>query len=119
MISLQVSITTNVPAVQDKIDAAMDKQLPVVTREFVDDANFYCREQSGQLMESSYIASDFAKGIARWDTEYALRVYYTGFPLTDVNPFASLMWGHKALEMNSDKYLRLFQEGFGGASSVL
>lgn len=119
MISILLKVTTRYDDIQNKIDNAMQKQLPIVTRAFVDDANIYCREQTGQLLESSYIASDFDKGLAIWDTEYAKRVYYTGFPATNVNPLASLMWGHKALELNRDKYQRVFQEGFGGANSVL
>lgn len=79
-----------------------------VCAEALKDANALCKYQSHKLIESSFTASDFAKGELTWSTEYARRQYFTGTPHTNKNPSASLMWAHKAANANFKKYQAIF-----------
>lgn len=60
------------------------------------DANRFVRVDKGTLRASSYTASDLSKGKIVWHTPYARRVYYTGKPVTIINPQAARLWCEKA-----------------------
>jgi len=81
-----------------------------VSEEALKDSNALCKQQSHKLIESSFSASDLAKGELTWETPYARRQYYTGTPHTNKNPSASLMWAHKAANANFDKYQSIFAQ---------
>lgn len=107
---MRVKVEFNKSAVKARVEGAKNKGLTIITDAFVKDANFYCRQDSGELMRSAIRVSEPEKGRAIWDTPYAKRMYYTGTPAKDVNPNASLMWGHKAALQNNDKYQRMLQK---------
>jgi len=107
---MSVRVTFNKTAVRARVHAASEKALPIMTNEFLKDANYYCREETGELIRSSLRASEPEKGIAIWDTDYARKVYYTGRPSIDTNPNASLMWAHKAHTLHKDKYRRIYDK---------
>lgn len=93
-----------------KIKTVADIGTTEICNEFIKDANFYCREDTSELINSSLRASRPEEGLAVWDTPYAKPMYYLGVPVTDKNPNASLMWGHKAETQNRGKYLRMLQK---------
>lgn len=107
---VRVTVSTDYRKAKNKIDKAIKKALPKVTKELVADANFYCREQTGALKQSALTSSRWNDGIAVWNTPYAKDVYFTGSPATNVNPNASLMWAQRAADENKDKYGRMFEE---------
>jgi hypothetical protein len=92
------------------VEAASKKAQTVITNEFIKDANYYCREDTSMLIKSSLQASKPEEGLAVWDTKYARKVYYTGFPSKDVNPNASTLWGEKAKKQHKDKYKKMGQK---------
>lgn len=71
-----------------------EKALPIVAEQIKTDCNVFAREQSGELIRNTFIEKG-GKEIV-WRTGYAKRVYYTGTPLKNKNPNASLRWCEKA-----------------------
>ena len=119
--------------VKARIQAATAEATPIITNEFIKDANYYCKEDTGVLISSAIRGStlpapslnnpsleDLAilasaegshpeDGFAVWDTPYAKRMYYTGSASHDRNPNASTLWGEKAKRANTKKYQRMAQ----------
>jgi hypothetical protein len=113
-----VKIKFDRQAVTARISGQKDAALGQVTNEFIKDANYYARQDSSELIKSSLKHSDPNKGIARWRTPYAKRMYYVGTPVKDKNPNASLMWAHKAAAQNKEKYRKMFSQLMGGKQNV-
>lgn len=107
---MSVTITHNRAQIASKVRAGADKAVAVLTEQVVKDSNYYCRQDTGALIASSQTASDYKKGIARWDTPYARRVYYTGKPSKDVNSNASLMWVEKARSDKKGEWEKIAQK---------
>ena len=101
---MKVTVTTDKAKIAARVKGASKKAQTVITNEFIKDANFYCREDTSMLIKSSIEHSRPAEGEAIWETPYAREVYYTGFPSTDTNPNASLMWAEKAAKQHKKKY---------------
>lgn len=64
--------------------------LPILSEQILTDCNTYVRKQSGVLEGSAHKEAG-GKYIV-WNGPYAKRVYYTGTPLKNRNPLASLRW---------------------------
>lgn len=92
-----------------KIQTASEKGIAAVTNEALKDANYYAREDTGELIRSSIRASRPAEGELIWDTPYAKKMYYVGHPSTDTNPNASLLWAHRGYAENHKKYERILE----------
>ena len=105
-----LKVTHDKAAITRKVQAAADKSVRVVTEQVVKDSNYYCRQDQGTLIASSQTASDYAKGLAVWDTPYAKRVYYTGVPSKDVNQNASLQWCEKARSAHQNDWREMAQK---------
>lgn len=78
------------------IKKAASAQLKVSDQAFRD-CTRYCKKDTGRLMESGKV--NRSDGTMTWDTEYARAAYYTGSPDRSKNPYASLMWAHKAAQL--------------------
>lgn len=113
-----IKVTLKKHDVMMKVQTASKKALPIVTTEFLKDANAYAREDTGELIRSSIKASELEKGIVRWRTPYARIVYYTGTPVREKNRGADLMWAHKADAENRKRYQKLLQELIEGKRNV-
>ena len=108
---MSAQVTLNTAAVLKRLESiAKDRLVPALANEVLKDSNYYCREDSGALIDSSILASRIKDGVLVWDTPYAKRVYYTGTPSTDRNSNASLMWAQKAASENRDKYQKMLQK---------
>lgn len=110
-----MKLNLNTRAVQVKIQSAFKKALPEMTKLILDDCNRYCKEESGELIASSYQATDFNAGILRWDTPYARRQYwYIPTAKTDVNPQAQWKWCEVARQNHRAEWVayakQLFKE---------
>lgn len=100
----------NNAAIKARINAARDIGMAALGEQALKDANFFCKEDSGVLIDSSRIEKS-GDGISlAWDTPYAKRQYYTGQPSPDKNPNASMMWAHKGEEANKDVHLAILQK---------
>lgn len=106
---MAVRVEFDKAAVAARIKSATEQITPIIANEFIKDANFYCRQDTGELKRSAIRASEPEKGLAVWDTPYAKRMYYTGTPSHDKNPNAVLMWAHVAARKFKAKYARMAQ----------
>jgi hypothetical protein len=97
-------VDINYQAIQQKINQKTDKIILVVSNEFLKDANYFCREDTGETKRSGIRFSLLTEGKIIWKTDYVRKIYYFGSPVKDRNPNASLMWGHKAKDKNMAKY---------------
>lgn len=79
-----------------------------VTEAAFRDCTKYCKKDTGRLMESGQ--TEPSSGIMTWNTEYARRAYYTGAPDKSKNPYASLMWAHKAAEVNRERWKAIVEK---------
>jgi hypothetical protein len=100
-------ININKNAVVARVMGQWDKALPMLTEEILNDCNQYCKEDTGTLIQSSMIHSDFKRGIMKWVTPYARRQYWeirTAYK--DVNPRATWKWVHVAKAKYQAKWTR-------------
>ena len=103
-------------AIKARVNAARDIGMVALGEQALKDANFFCKEYSGALLDGSAIyegsrTEKILDGIAlTWNTPYAKRQYYTGQPSPDVNPNASKMWAHTGEEANKDTHLAILQK---------
>lgn len=97
-------VDINYQAIQQKINRKKDKIILVVSNEFLKDANYFCREDTGETKRSGIRFSLLTEGKIIWKTDYVRKIYYFGSPVKDRNPNASLMWAHKAKSKNMNKY---------------
>ena len=107
---MSVEVTTDFRAITERIARDKEKMTFLVTTQALKDCNKYARRQSGDLIRSSLTATDFNRGILKWNTAYAKKVYWTGIPLKNKNPFARLMWGDYAKKKHGKEWLKIAQE---------
>lgn len=107
---MSVTVTLDKAAVRARVEAVSKRGTSIMANELLKDANHYCREDSGELERSAIRASRPEEGVLIWDTPYAKRTYYTGSPVKDRNPNASLMWAEKAAKENKEKYERMLSK---------
>lgn len=105
-----VKVTLDKSVVMAKVLSASEKATAIVANELLKDANYYCREDTGELIKSSIRASQPEEGKLIWDTPYAKQMYYAGSPSKDTNPNASLLWAQKAADENREQYIEMAQK---------
>lgn len=77
-----------------KVTKALEKAQVVLDEQVLKDSNYFIPKDTGQLEDSSIIASRIGEGELIWDTKYARKVYY-GVEInfhTDMNPNAQALW---------------------------
>lgn len=89
----------------------------VISQQVLADCNYFARKASGDMIVTS-LHSDTQKGELRWDTPYALKVYYHGVPNTTENPNASLMWCEKAKSAFMDDWVEIVRVKMAEALDV-
>ena len=108
-----IRVETDRARIQAEVSARSKEAVKIITNEFIKDANFYCRHDTGELIKSAIRASIPEKGLAIWDKPYAREVYYMGIPAKDKNPNARLEWARVAAEQHTEKYSRMFAKIMG------
>lgn len=88
------------------------KALPILSEQILTDCNTYVRMQSGNLADSGHTEAGGKRIV--WNTPYAKKVYYTGTPLKNRNPNASLRWCEKAKRMHSGEWAAQASKLVGG-----
>lgn len=106
----KIEVVIDKAAVIGKIQVRNEKLRTIVANELLKDANYYCKQDSGELIRSSIRASKPEEGLLIWDTPYAKKQYYTGTASKDTNPNATIMWAHKAKDENKEKYERMMNK---------
>lgn len=90
---------------------AVNKSLALNADTFKDDCNFYCKMDTGRLIDSSYTVVKGTTCSVVWATPYARRQYYTGRPSKDRNANASLQWAAKAQRTYGKQWAALIEKG--------
>lgn len=93
MIRTTVSINWD-ENIEEKAMNAVAKAQVVLDEQVLKDSNYFIPKDTGQLEDSSIIASRIGEGEIIWDTSYARKVYY-GVTInfhTDMNPNAQALW---------------------------
>ena len=112
-----VRIIRNDARIRTRVTAGKKAMLYAVAEQALRDCNYYCLQDQGTLISSSYSASIPAEGKLVWNTPYAKRRYYTGTPSHDVNPNASLMWCEVAHRNFGDDWLKVAQKSYSEGMS--
>ena len=107
---MPVKIEINKTIVIANAGASFEKVRPIVASQVLKDCNLYCKEDTGALIQSSYIHSDLKNGLLIWQTPYAARQYYeirTAYK--DVNPKASWRWVEVAAKLHKEDWAKQAQ----------
>ena len=80
-----------------------------VAQQALKDCNFYCKQDTSALINSSLIHSEPEKGILRWVTPYADYQYSLPAARKDKNPNASPQWCERAYEAHGDTWQRIME----------
>ena len=95
----------------EQVEKAFHMALFAAQEQIRADCNYYCREDTGMLIDSAQTQVDGMELKISWNTPYARRVYYTGTPSTNVNPHASLMWAEVAHTEHGDDWAEILSKG--------
>lgn len=85
-----------------------------LTQQVLKDSNYYIPMDSGALMVSGVVASDFENGKVIWDTPYARKLYWNpqyNFS-TDFNPNARGLWFEEAKARRGRKWRKFVKENY-------
>lgn len=109
-----VTITLNMAAVKERLQEAAQRAVADTAKAALEDCNNYCKQDQGQLINSSYIHSEPEKGILRWKTPYARIQYYVidGVRNKRKRPQARKMWAHHAASVHGAEWLLRMQTAF-------
>ena len=100
----------NLTGAAQTIFSASQRAVEAVSQQVLMDCNFYCKQDTSALINSSSIWSETDKGLLRWVTPYAEFQY--SFPNTrrDKNPHASPQWCKVAQDNHLAEWNRVFTE---------
>ena len=68
-------VDINYQAIQQKINQKTKKIKLVVSNEFLKDANYFCREDTGETKRSGIRFSLLTEGKIIWKTDYVRKIY--------------------------------------------
>lgn len=105
-----VKITFDKDSVIKRIKSATEKGQGLMAQQALKDSNFYCKQDSGDLIASSIKSSNFKKGVLVWNSVYARKQYYIKTASKDKNPNASEMWAHKAARKKGKLWQHILQK---------
>lgn len=108
-----MKVTFNMSAVKERIESAGQKAVFIVVQQALKDCNYYCKQDTSELIDSSILHSDFEKGILIWQTPYARYQYYLDDTRKDKNPNASKMWAHVAFAKHKKEWFDVMKNAFG------
>lgn len=104
---MPVKVIINRKKIEVRVEYAFKQGMGVLANEILNDCNQYCKEDTGELIASSYIHSRLDEGLLIWQTPYARRQYWqirTAY--TDPNPGARWKWAHYAKSVHLSKWVR-------------
>lgn len=106
-----MKVNINPAIVAAKVDNAWHSGLPRLTEEILNDCNQYCKDDTGMLIQSSYVMTEFIDGIIIWQTPYARRQYWAiETAYKDKNPKATWKWCEVAKQHHLDQWQRQAQK---------
>ena len=90
------------------VERATQKAIAAISQQALKDCNFYCKQDTGALIQSSLIHSDIDGGVLKWVTPYAEFQYTFPPARKDKNPNASPEWCNVAETNHKDEWDRVF-----------
>ena len=90
------------------VERATQSAIEATSQQALKDCNFYCKQDTGALIQSSLIHSDIDGGVLKWVTPYAVKQYTFPPTRTDKNPNASPEWCAVAEANHKDEWDRVF-----------
>ena len=100
--------------------AACDEARADTANQVLADSNFYCKRDTGTLIDSALINSLPEQGVVQWVTPYAAAQYTNPATRTEINPNASPEWFNVAKQNHGrqwfDVYRISYNQHFGGGS---
>lgn len=86
------------------VERATQAAIAMTSEQALKDCNFYCKQDTGALIQSSLIHSDIDGGVLKWVTPYAEFQYTFPPTRTDKNPNASTEWCAVAEANHKDEW---------------
>lgn len=86
------------------VERATQAAIAMTSEQALKDCNFYCKQDTGALIQSSLIHSDIDGGVLKWVTPYAEFQYTFPPTRTDKNPNASPEWCAVAEANHKDEW---------------
>lgn len=98
---VNISVEVDFRGLYKKTEQAERRIRYAVTEQVVKDSNFFAPQDTGALMRSALMASNYETGQAIWDVPYASKLYWNPqFNFSrDVNPNAGGLWFETAKSM--------------------
>lgn len=90
------------------VERATQSAIEATSQQALKDCNFYCKQDTGALIQSSLIHSDIDGGVLKWVTPYAEFQYTFPPARKDKNPNASPEWCNVAETNHKDEWDRVF-----------
>ena len=111
---MAVTVNFDVNKILGKINKAKEHTTEILTNEVLKDTNVYVPADEWKTRDSSLSASDFKKGIIRYNTPYAKRLYYDASLNISKkpNPNARGLWFEEAKSINKEKWNRIAKKLF-------
>lgn len=106
--SEDISVTVNLKDVLPDIDAAVEKAVFAAAEQALKDCNRYCKQDFGDLIDSSLVHSDVKSGVLKWVTPYAAYQYKYPGTRYDKNPLACPEWCERAYDNHGDNWEKVF-----------
>ena len=120
MVEARIQIDFNARDVMARSRTGCDAAQFDVANQVLIDSNFYCKRDTGMLIESAIINSLPEQGIVQWVTPYAAMQYSNPATRTEINPNAAPEWFDVAKRNHCrqwiDVYRASYAQAFGGGS---
>lgn len=114
-----VTVTINKRAIGIRVDTANKAALAALTEIVLRDCNRYCKQDTGNLIASSYTLPGLGKVV--WNTPYARTQYWKIRGAShDKNPFATWRWCETAKTNHGEDWLEQYRrlvQLYGGDSA--
>ena len=105
---MRVEVDIRSQITRSDVERATQAAIAMTSEQALKDCNFYCKQDTGALIQSSLIHSDIDGGVLKWVTPYAEFQYTFPPTRTDKNPNASPKWCNVAETNHKDEWDRVF-----------
>lgn len=109
---MDIKVNINTAEIMQKLEKKHQKAQFAMSQQALKDCNYYCKQDHSNLISSSDYATDFEKGVLRWQTPYARMQYYLDATCTDTNDHAQKMWAHKAASEHKEDWAAVYKKVF-------
>lgn len=111
-----INVTSDLSGVYKAIERKEKRMKEALGQQILKDSNYFAPQDTGALISSSIVASDFQKLLLVWDSPYARRLYWNPqFNFSkDKNPNARGLWFEAAKSMYLSEWVRMAERVANG-----